>query len=100
MGILAESDKAFIGIEACGCVTAAMTTGHASKREEQAELKRWMKTGRRVELTTVAEARKSQNFLDCPHQRAPSAPDEINAAAEQLVLKARSLDAAEGEGKP
>jgi hypothetical protein len=86
---MAESDKAFIAVNPCGCVTAAMVVGYVTKREEKAELKRWMKSGRRVELTTVGEARQGQNFLSCPHEDRVK-PDEITDEAERLVSEARS----------
>jgi len=86
---VAETDKAFIAVNPCGCVTAAMVVGYATKREERAELKRWMKSGRKVELTTVGEARKGQNFLSCPHEDRIK-PDAINDAAGRLVAEARA----------
>jgi|GEM_PF-4066371 len=86
---MAETDKAYIGVKSCGCVTAAMVAGYGTKREETAELKRWMKSGCRVEITTVAEARKGKNFLNCPHEDGFVSPDKVADEAERLVREVR-----------
>lgn len=81
-------EKAYIAVAACGCVTAAMVSGYESKRGETAELKRWMKSGRRVEITTPDDARERLTF-NCEHDRAPTAQAEITAEAEGLVSEVR-----------
>lgn len=78
---MSDSDKAYIGIAACGCVTFAMVAGRESERSERAQLRRVMNTGRRVEVTTAGEARERLTF-NCQH--APPIED-INAELDRLL---------------
>jgi hypothetical protein len=80
---MADSDKAYIGIKSCGCITFAMVAGYDTKREERAELKRQIKAGLRIEVTTAGEARARDGFLlSCPHQ--PRIED-VGAEVDRLV---------------
>lgn len=80
---MSDSDKAYMGRRSCGCVVALLTDiGPA--RETKASLKDWMRRGLSVEVTTVGEARP-QMVWDCPHPKAPSGKDEIQAEADRLV---------------
>lgn len=80
---MAESDKAYMGRKACGCVTALLTD-NGPEREVKAELKRWMREGKSVEVTTVGEARP-QMVWDCPHPTPPRGKDAIQAEVDRLV---------------
>jgi hypothetical protein len=81
---MADSDKAYIGVKACGCVTFFMAAGYDSRRAEQTQLKKIIASGRRIEVVTVAEARERMT-PDCPHQ--PRIGD-VDAHVKQLQIEA------------
>jgi hypothetical protein len=85
---MADDDKAYIAISPCGCVTAAMVAGPLPARGERAELKKWMRGGRRVEVTTCGEAKRRLEW-NCQHDKAPTGKEAIEEEAERLVAEAR-----------
>lgn len=83
---MSETDRAFIGIRPCGCITFAMVDGHGTKKDKRADLKEAIKSGCRIEVTTVGEARKRPNFLvQCDHD--PPVAD-VDAEVERLLGEA------------
>lgn len=85
---MSDNDKAYIGIEPCGCVTFVSVAGVVSKTEERRTLKKVMKDGRKVELTTVGEARK-RLVARCPHPHPPP-ESEREDTIEALIEKGRA----------
>lgn len=81
MSSRSDSDKTYIGISACGCVTFAMVAGVEQERSERKQLRDVIKSGRRIEVTTAGEARKRLTF-DCPHS---NHVDDVNAEVERLM---------------
>jgi hypothetical protein len=63
---MSKNTYTYIGVKPCGCVTFAMVAGYDSKKAEDAELKRVIKSGRKIEVVTAEEARERMTF-DCPH---------------------------------
>lgn len=86
---MSDSGKAYIGISPCGCVTAALVAGVLPAASEKADLKRWMRSGRKVEITTCGEARERLVF-DCPHESGPRTRQEIEAEATRLFKEAHN----------
>lgn len=84
---MADTDKAYIGIERCGCVTFVSVAGIDSERQERAELKRVIKSGRRIEVTTVADARG--RWTHCEHG-GPEIEDET-AELDRLLSEGRHV---------
>ena len=80
-----DSEKAYIGTRPCGCITFAMVDGFETKREIKAELKRQIKNGLTIEVTTVGEAKGRPNFLaPCTHG---GQVDDPAAEADRLMAE-------------
>jgi len=65
-------------------VTFVMVAGYGTKRQEKAELRKVMKDGRRIEITSVGDARKRLTH-ECDHDAPPPSDDELD----RLVAEAR-----------
>lgn len=66
---MGEERMAYIAVEECGCATAAIVEGVASKSELAKTIAGYIKAGRVVEHVTVEQARERLNFkcqLPCP----------------------------------
>ena len=82
---MADSDKTYIGIAACGCVTFAMVAGVESERSERKQLRDVIKSGRRIEVTTAGDARERMVW-DCAHSTHVDDPDaEVTRLMEASV---------------
>lgn len=80
-----EDRKAYMAVNDCGCASGFMVAGIESERSEKAELKRWIKGGRNVEVTTVAEARKRMDTdWGCEHHRHV---DDVQSEVDRLVAE-------------
>jgi hypothetical protein len=86
---MAETDKAYIGFETCGCPTFALVAGYDPPAKERREIEKVIKDGRRVEVMTVGEARALPNFMHCPH--AGPHIEDPKAHAASLVEAARGV---------
>jgi hypothetical protein len=82
------SDKAYIGIRPCGCVTFAQVVGTDTAKNEEKEIKRVIASGRRIEVVSTDEARERLTF-DCSHAN-PSASERGDVA--DLVRAARGQE--------
>lgn len=82
---MSDQDKAYIGIAACGCVTFAMVAGVGSERSERADLKRVIRSGRRIEIVTAGEARERLTF-DCQHS---THVEDVDAEVTRLMEATR-----------
>ncbi len=60
---------AYIGVESCGCVTAAVVIRPGREKEIAKTVARMIADGASVERVTVAEAKARPHFLapHCPH---------------------------------
>ena len=74
-------DKTYVGIKACGCVTFAMVAGVEPARSEAKQLRDVLKSGRRIEVTTAADARERMVW-DCPHS---AHIDDVDAEVSRLT---------------
>lgn len=72
------SPQFYVGYRPCGCCTAFMRTDIGTERQQRAELKRWVRSGYRIEIVSDLDAQP--NFMDCPHEG--STADDIDALIE------------------
>jgi hypothetical protein len=78
---MSDQDKAYMGVERCGCVTFLTTAECPDVHELLAEV---LRSGRHVEVTTVGEARP--RFVECPHgKRFPE--DAVEAEVQRLLAE-------------
>lgn len=66
---MSDTSPAYIGVHACGCVTAATVVRPGDEKDTAKFVAGLIADGMSVELTTVAEAKARPHFLvsECPH---------------------------------
>lgn len=61
---------ALVGVNRCGCITAAMVEGFAGPEEVKEFYVSMAETDREVRRMDVDEAKATEHFLGCPHEAA------------------------------
>lgn len=75
--------KAVIGFRpGCGCPTFAMVLGYDTQKQEEKAVAKKINQGYSVKVMHPDEARKLDNFLDCPHK---PTTDDPEAVAREIV---------------
>lgn len=64
---MADTDPAYIAVEPCGCVTACHVDRPEYAKDIAHDLSEWILSGRRIERTTVADARSRFSDWPCEH---------------------------------
>ena len=68
-----EKRKFYVGIKACGCITAALVDDEKTTPKDIAEFARDMhKTKRRMEHRELTQPEFAASFTPCPHLLQPN----------------------------
>lgn len=94
---MSDTDMAYIGVQACGCITLVMTDKPEYAKDNAKAIAQFIRKGggRSIEHLTVGEAKARPHFLiapdECPHREPePQAdPAQMSIAEPTKEVEAR-----------